>query len=64
PRIKELRDRYHNDLGLNPNQLPGQQSAKMEKRSLKQWAKARVGDKLVKLLFKELIGTYRREKQE
>ncbi|MGB5768897.1 MAG: hypothetical protein WBM32_03355, partial [Crocosphaera sp.] len=42
PRIKELRDRYHNDLGLNPNQLPGQQSAKMEKRSLKQWAKARV----------------------
>ncbi len=59
PRIKELRDRYHNDLGLNPNQLPGQQSAKMEKRSLKQWAKARVGDKLVKLLFKELIKAYR-----
>ncbi|NQZ64572.1 MAG: hypothetical protein HRT59_21465, partial [Crocosphaera sp.] len=31
--------------------------------SLKQWGKARVGDKLVKLLFKELIGAYRRSKE-
>ncbi|MGK7939669.1 MAG: hypothetical protein AB4062_05865 [Crocosphaera sp.] len=32
--------------------------------SLKQWGKARVGDKLVKLLFKELIGAYRRHKEQ
>ncbi len=62
PRVKQLYDRYLNDIQakltkegkIDPN-CPGIDS-------LKQWGKARVGDKLVKLLFKELIGTYRRHR--
>ncbi len=60
PRVKELYDRYLNDIQakltkdgkIDPNH-PGN-------NSLKQWGKARVGDNLVKLLFKELIGAYPR----
>ncbi|WP_107668217.1 hypothetical protein [Cyanothece sp. BG0011] len=63
PRVKELYSRYLNDIQakltddgkIDPN-YPGN-------NSLKQWGKARVGDKLVKLLFKELLIAYRKSKQ-
>ncbi len=58
PRVRELYDHYLHDIQgkltktgkIDPN-YPGN-------NSLKQWAKARVGDKLVKLLFKELVTAY------
>ncbi|MGK7940538.1 MAG: hypothetical protein AB4062_10400, partial [Crocosphaera sp.] len=64
PRVKELYDRYLNDIQpkltedgkIDPNS-PGNSS-------LKQWGKARVGDKLVKLLFKELIAAYHKGKKQ
>ncbi|MGB5594231.1 MAG: hypothetical protein WBM62_09425, partial [Crocosphaera sp.] len=34
PRIKELRDRYHNDLGLDPNQLPPNSKPRWKKDPL------------------------------
>ncbi len=62
PRVKELYNRYLNDIqakltedGKIDPDYPGN-------NSLKQWGKARVGDKLVKLLFKELIGAYHKHK--
>ncbi len=62
PAIKFLYDCYLDDIQakltkdgkIDPN-FPGN-------NSLKQWGKARVGDKLVKMLFKELIGAYRRSR--
>ncbi|MGK7881042.1 MAG: transposase [Crocosphaera sp.] len=62
PAIKYLYERYINDIQakltkdgkIDPN-YPGN-------NALKQWGKARVGDKLVKMLFKELIGSYRSHK--
>ncbi|MGK7881431.1 MAG: transposase [Crocosphaera sp.] len=62
PAIKYLYKRYIRDIQakltkkgkINPK-YPGN-------NALKQWGKARVGDKLVKMLFKELIGSYRDHK--
>ena len=59
-----LRNRYLNDI-----QAKLTEDGKIDPNfrglnSLKQWGKARVGDKLVKLLFKELIEAYRRHQQQ
>ncbi len=60
PRVKELYDRYLNDIQAKLTDGRKIYPNHPDNNSLKQWGKARVGDRLVKLLFKELIGAYRR----
>ncbi|MDJ0728820.1 MAG: hypothetical protein QNJ33_02400 [Crocosphaera sp.] len=62
PRVKELYDRYLDDIQARLTKDGKIDPDYSGNSSLKQWGKARVGDKLVKLLFKELIGAYRRHR--
>ena len=64
PRVKELCDRYLNDIQAKLTEDGKIDPDHSGNNSLKQWGKARVGDKLVKLLFKELIGAYRRHREK
>ncbi|MGK7957994.1 MAG: hypothetical protein AB4063_22475, partial [Crocosphaera sp.] len=64
PRVKELYDRYLNDIQARLTKKGKIDPDHPGNNSLKQWGKARVGDKLAKLLFKELIGAYRRYKEQ
>ncbi|MGK7957261.1 MAG: hypothetical protein AB4063_18730 [Crocosphaera sp.] len=64
PRVKELYDRYLNDIQAKLTKDGKIDPDHPGNNSLKQWGKARVGDKLAKLLFKELIGAYRRYKEQ
>ncbi|MGK7941372.1 MAG: hypothetical protein AB4062_14740, partial [Crocosphaera sp.] len=64
PRVKELYDRYLDDIQAKLTEDGKIDSNSPGNNSLKQWGKARVGDKLVKLLFKELIAAYTRNKEQ
>ncbi|CCQ60611.1 hypothetical protein CWATWH0402_831 [Crocosphaera watsonii WH 0402] len=63
PSIIFLYHRYLNDIQAKLTKDGKIDPERPGNNSLKQWGKARVGDKLVKLLFKELIGAYRRSKE-
>ncbi|MDJ0509003.1 MAG: hypothetical protein QNJ64_07090 [Crocosphaera sp.] len=60
PLIKFLYHRYLKDIQAKLTEYGKIDADCSGNNSLKQWGKARVGDKLVKLLFKKLIGAYRR----
>uniref|UniRef100_UPI0009082BED IS110 family transposase n=1 Tax=Crocosphaera watsonii TaxID=263511 RepID=UPI0009082BED len=62
PSIIFLYHRYLNDIQAKLTKDGKIDPERPGNNSLKQWGKSRVGDKLVKLLFKELIGAYRRSK--
>ncbi|MDJ0730576.1 MAG: hypothetical protein QNJ33_11360 [Crocosphaera sp.] len=64
PRVKELYDRYLHDIQAKLTKKGKIDPDHPGNNSLKQWGKARVGDKLAKLLFKELIGAYRRHREQ
>nr|MDJ0510709.1 hypothetical protein [Crocosphaera sp.] len=64
PLVKKLYHRYVDDIQAKLTEDGKIDSHYPGNNSLKQWGKARVGDKLVKLLFKELIGACRRYKEQ
>ncbi len=64
PQVQFLRDRYLKDIQAKLTEEGNIDPNFRGNNSLKQWGKARVGDKLVKLLFKELIEAYRRHQQK
>ncbi len=64
PRVKFLYNRYLNDIQAKLTKEGKIDPNFRGLNSLKQWGKARVGDKLVKLLFKELIGAYRKYREK
>ncbi len=64
PQVKALYDRYLNDIQAKLTDGRKIDPNHPDNNSLKQWGKAGVGDKLVKLLFKELIGAYCRHKEQ
>ncbi len=59
PAIKYLYDSYLKDIQAKLTKDGKIDPDNPGNNSLKQWGKVRVGDKLVKMLFKELIGSYR-----
>ncbi len=64
PQVQFLRDCYLKDIQAKLTKEGNIDPNFRGLNSLKQWGKARVGDKLVKLLFKELIEAYRRHQQQ